>query len=204
MAGLSNKRQAFVEEYLLDFNATQAAIRAGYSEHTAHVQGPRLLGNVSVQVAIQQRLSEKVMKADEVLTRLAEQARANIGDLFKTTEDWVEYPLPTQEVLEAKQEEDDDGNLTWLYKVRRVVLDLDKLKDPKYSHLIKKFTDSPRSGLSVEMYDAQAALVHIGRHHKLFTDNLDVKSDDKELIPADKLIAAMRQAADNGQSDTDQ
>lgn len=48
-----NPRQArFVEEYLIDLNATQAAIRAGYSADSAHVNGPRLLANASVAAAI--------------------------------------------------------------------------------------------------------------------------------------------------------
>ena len=45
---LNAKQEAFVREYLRDGNATQAAIRAGYSKHTAEQQGPRLLGNVGV------------------------------------------------------------------------------------------------------------------------------------------------------------
>ena len=47
------KQQKFCEEYLIDLNATQAAIRAGYSEDTANQQGPRLLVNVGVQAEIQ-------------------------------------------------------------------------------------------------------------------------------------------------------
>lgn len=50
---LSNKQQAFVREYLKDNNATQAAIRAGYSERTAKEQGCRLLTKVHVQAALQ-------------------------------------------------------------------------------------------------------------------------------------------------------
>ena len=46
------KRQVFAKEYLVDRNATQAAIRSGYSEHTAKQQGSRLLTNVDVQVDI--------------------------------------------------------------------------------------------------------------------------------------------------------
>lgn len=49
---LNNRQRRFVEEYLVDLNATQAAIRAGYSEKTADVQGPRLLGNVRIAAAI--------------------------------------------------------------------------------------------------------------------------------------------------------
>ncbi|MEQ1105234.1 terminase small subunit [Acinetobacter ursingii] len=52
MASLTAKQARFVEEYLIDLNATQAAIRAGYSEKTAQEQGSRLLSNVMVSQAI--------------------------------------------------------------------------------------------------------------------------------------------------------
>lgn len=47
-AKLTEKQQRFVEEYLIDLNATQAAIRAGYSAKTADQQGSRMLANVKV------------------------------------------------------------------------------------------------------------------------------------------------------------
>jgi len=50
--GLNDKQQRFVQEYLVDLNATQAAIRAGYSKATAQQQGSRLLLNVVVAEAI--------------------------------------------------------------------------------------------------------------------------------------------------------
>jgi len=74
--GLRKKQQAFVDEYLKCWNAAEAARRAGYSERTARQQGSRLLTNVDIQAAIQERLDELAMGADEVLVRLAEQARA--------------------------------------------------------------------------------------------------------------------------------
>lgn len=49
---LTPKQQSFVENYLLDLNATQAAIRAGYSAKTAEQQGSRLLRNVQVAAAV--------------------------------------------------------------------------------------------------------------------------------------------------------
>ena len=52
-ASLSPKQRRFVAEYLKDCNATQAAIRAGYSAKTAHSAGPRMLGNVGVALEIQ-------------------------------------------------------------------------------------------------------------------------------------------------------
>lgn len=51
---LTEKQKRFVEEYLIDLNATQAAIRAGYSENSAMEQGYQLLQKTSVQHAIQQ------------------------------------------------------------------------------------------------------------------------------------------------------
>jgi len=55
---MTPKQERFVVEYMLDLNATQAAARAGYSAKTAHVQGPRLLGNVGVAAAIQTAQAE--------------------------------------------------------------------------------------------------------------------------------------------------
>ncbi|WP_093231797.1 terminase small subunit [Thermoflavimicrobium dichotomicum] len=56
---LTPKQQRFVEEYLIDLNATQAAIRAGYSKKTAEAIASRLLRNVKVQTAIQQAKKER-------------------------------------------------------------------------------------------------------------------------------------------------
>jgi len=82
MSGLTNKQKAFVEEYLCDFNATRAAERAGYGggDNVLGAQGSRLLKNVKIAKRISARLAESAMSADEVLARLADQARANIAD----------------------------------------------------------------------------------------------------------------------------
>jgi hypothetical protein len=75
---LSPKQARFVSEYLRDQNATQAAIRAGYSEGTAKQQGSRLLTNDAVWGGIQKRLQNVARKADvtaESLTRELEEAR---------------------------------------------------------------------------------------------------------------------------------
>lgn len=86
MPGLTPKQQRFVEEYLVDLNATQAAIRAGYSVRTAEQQGPRLLGNVGVASAIQAAKAERSRRtqidADWVLRQLAAEKAADLADLF--------------------------------------------------------------------------------------------------------------------------
>jgi len=79
---LTPKQQRFVAEYLIDLNATKAAIRAGYSKKTARSQGQRLLTNVDIQKAIQHKMDERVLrlglKADEVLRELSKAAMAPI------------------------------------------------------------------------------------------------------------------------------
>ena len=83
---LSLKQQAFVREYLIDFNATQAAIRAGYSQKTANEQVGRLLVNVGIQAEIQKLTAERHEKleltAERVIQELMQIAFSNIGDYF--------------------------------------------------------------------------------------------------------------------------
>lgn len=71
---LTDKQEKFVLEYLVDLNATQAAIRAGYSEDTAKQQGSRLLTNVDVRAAVnrqQAAAAEKIeLTVSGITTRL--------------------------------------------------------------------------------------------------------------------------------------
>ncbi|MDQ1196697.1 terminase small subunit [Agrobacterium sp. SORGH_AS 787] len=83
---LTPRQQAFVEEYLVDLNASQAAIRAGYSCKTAKVLGSILLKKVQVMEAVEQAKRERSERtqihADWLLSRLAEEALADIADLY--------------------------------------------------------------------------------------------------------------------------
>ena len=96
---LTDKQTRFVQEFLLDLNATQAAIRAGYSPKTAQEQSSRLLSNVMVAEAIRQaqaaRSERTQLKADWVLERLR---------------DVVERCMQAEPVL------DSEGNPTGVYK----------------------------------------------------------------------------------------
>lgn len=62
MNKLTDKQQAFVDEYVFDKNATQAAIRAGYSEKTAYSQWQRLLKKAEVKKAIEEKLKKLAEK----------------------------------------------------------------------------------------------------------------------------------------------
>jgi len=73
---LTDKQEMFCKEYLIDLNATQAAIRAGYSEKTAQEQSSRLLSNVMVKEYIQDLMDKRSEKteinADYVLSTIKE------------------------------------------------------------------------------------------------------------------------------------
>lgn len=84
MSGLTAKQATFVREYLVDLNATQAAIRAGYSEKTACEQASRLLANVKVSEAVQDAMNERAKRveidADYVLSGIKEIVERCKGD----------------------------------------------------------------------------------------------------------------------------
>lgn len=81
---LTQRQKRFCQEYLIDLNATQAAIRAGYSKNRANQTGYKLLTKGDIQqfmtVAMRERAKRTEIKADHVLQRLADVAFANMGD----------------------------------------------------------------------------------------------------------------------------
>lgn len=97
---LTEKQKAFVEEYLVDLNATHAAIRAGYSERTAYSKGNALLRHpeVATEIATAKlaRSERTRVDADWLLARLAAEVEADIADLYddngalKPVKEWPE------------------------------------------------------------------------------------------------------------------
>ena len=83
---LNKKQQIFVEEYLRTWNATRAALFAGYSKKTARTIGSALLTNIDIKQEIETRVSEYAMTTNEILLRLAEIARANYNDIVDIDE----------------------------------------------------------------------------------------------------------------------
>lgn len=86
MAKLTPKQERFIEEYLIDLNATQAAIRAGYSPKTANEQGNRLLANVSVRTCVDKAMAERSRRTgisqDRVIMELARIGFLNPDDVI--------------------------------------------------------------------------------------------------------------------------
>lgn len=80
---LTAKQRRFVEEYTRDFNATQAALRAGYSSDTAGAIGSENLTKPNIAAAVKERMDELSMSADEALLALTEIARGSIEDCIE-------------------------------------------------------------------------------------------------------------------------
>ena len=93
---LSAKRRLFVDEYLVDYNGKQAAIRAGYSETSAETSASRLLRSDKVSGAINERLADQrkrsEIRADNVLSEINNIALFDPRDLF----DSLGNPLPIE------------------------------------------------------------------------------------------------------------
>lgn len=142
---LTTKQQVFIDTYLQGFNATDAAKAAGYAWPTR--EGWRLLHtskNAAVREAISQRLSANAMTADEVLSRLAAQARASIGDFLTVA---------------------DDGS--W-------EIDLAKARDAEKLGLIKTLWVDRNGRVRLELHDQQHALEVLAKYHGLFSDAANV------------------------------
>jgi hypothetical protein len=165
-AKLTDQQQLFVLEYLECWNATEAYLASHpkcHSRGAASVGGATALVNPNIRAAIDARLKEKAMGVDEVLARLAEQGRMSISEFI---------------VESTNTEYDKEGNE--IGTVETVGLNWKAIR--KYGHLIKSIT-STQYGPKIELHDGQAALVHIGKHLKLFTDQVDVTSLGQSVAP---------------------
>lgn len=84
-AALNERQKRFIAEYLIDLNATQAAVRAGYSQKTAYSMGQRLLKKVEIQDEIQkamrQRQERTEINQDYVIEKLKEIAEMSASDM---------------------------------------------------------------------------------------------------------------------------
>ncbi len=125
-AKLTAKQQVFVMEYLNDCNATQAAIRAGYSSRTAYSIGQRLLKNVEVSQAINSAMSER--KNQLIATR--EQRQEFWTAVMTDIEQDMRSRLRASELLaksegdftEKVQVQDTSTNYDITAQIRRVLL----------------------------------------------------------------------------------
>ena len=171
---LTPRQQRFVDEYPIDLNATQAAIRAGYSARTANKIGAQLLAKPLVAQAIQAALAARAarvqVQADDVLRELLRIARVDIREAF-----------------------DDDGNLKAVKDIPEDVaraiagIEVDELFQGRGE-------DREQIGVTrkVKFWDKPRALELLGKHLKLFVDKVEVSADSSF---ADILKAARERSA---------
>jgi phage terminase small subunit len=125
---LSPMQAAFVREYLVDLNATKAAIRAGYSAHTAQEQSSRLLSKViiinAVQKAQQKRTARVEVTADRVLMELSRLAFGDARAIFtannelKSPADWPDELAAAISGVEVVTVSKGEGAVEYVSKVK--------------------------------------------------------------------------------------
>jgi len=159
---LTNKQKRFVSEYFVDFNATQAAIRAGYSKRTAGVIGCENLKKPNISDEIKRFVNNNSMSPDEVILRLTDMARGDLADLMDVTTSGFSIELMTK---------DEAGNLVVNPKTKLIK----KIKQKVTTYIAKKGDQEDREVVEteLELYSAQEALSLLGRIHALFKDRIE-------------------------------
>ncbi|MBS5822419.1 MAG: terminase small subunit [Clostridium argentinense] len=151
MAKLTKKQQQFVEEYLIDLNATQAAIRAGYSVNSARQIADENMSKPYIKEAIEKALAERSRRtginADRIVQELAKIAFLNPTDVINMDEATVKG--------EANR---DDTAAIASVKVKKIPTD-----------------DGDITEREVKTYDKIKALELLGKHIGLFSDKLKVE-----------------------------
>lgn len=159
---MTPKQERFVQEYLIDLNATQAAIRAGYSAKTAEQQGYQLLQNTSVAAAVaagQAKVARKTgITAEMIVAEMAKIGFANMADYMKATaggDPYLDFSALTRDQAAALGEVtvDDfvDGRGENARAVKRV-----------------KF----------KLHDKLSALEKIGKHLGMFREHVSLENPD--------------------------
>lgn len=164
-SNLTLKQKAFCLEYLKDLNATQAAIRAGYSEKTARQQGAQNLSNLNMQRHIQklntQRTKETKVDANFVLSELEKIANSDVKEMF----DENDCMLPLSKIPKYLRKAISSFEVVELYAGRGA--DRQKIGELK----------------KVKLWSKDKALENLGKHLRLFADKVEHSNPDGSLQP---------------------
>ena len=162
---LSEKQKRFVAEYLVDLNATQAAIRAGYSKRTARSQGQRMLTNVDIQDAVQAAMREQQARTgvtqDRVIRELEKIAFADRSAYARVVTvraaDACKRPVQVVELADTEELTDD----------QRAAL---------------AGVEETRNGIKISSYDKLKALELLGRHLGVFDGQAEEDTAGVQII----------------------
>ena len=157
---LTAKQQRFVEEYLVDLNATQAAIRAGYKADNAFQTGAENLRKPNIAKKIQEYMQERSKRtevtADKVLGELAKIGFSDIRGAFdeygnlKRPESWDDKTAAAISSIEVATKNLGDGEVEYIHKIR--------------------------------LWDKKGSLELIGKHLRMFTEKVELSAEPPELV----------------------
>lgn len=178
---LTAKQQRFVDEYLIDLNATQAAIRAGYSQKTARQIGNRMLTNVDIQAAIAKRMGDRSGRVEITQDMvLKELAKIGFSDIRKVVR-WGE--------TQVRMIDSEDGEGEDLVPYHGLALiDSTEIDDSTAGAIAE--VSQTRDGLKVRLHDKKGALVDIGRHLGMFATpgHADLDTELKRIEVENKRL----------------
>lgn len=170
MAKLNDRQKRFCDEYLVDLNATQAAIRAGYTSKYANTNAFKLLQNTAIKEYIQQRQNERSERTeitqDMVLRELAIIAFSNAADYANVVEKQAMAEVEGTMIPLL----DEEGN-PQMYRTVEPVLTADLTEDQKKALAVIK---KGRDGFEIKPYDKVRALELLGKHLGMFTEKVDL------------------------------
>ena len=184
---LTPKQERFVQEYLVDLNATQAAVRARYSAKTAYSMGQRLLKNVEIQNAIQEAVDKRSQRTeitqDWVLEELRKVAATN-GSVYAKV---VTKKYPELVFDEETGEEKQVSRLSQFVEL----IDTDDLTADQKSAI--SGIEQTKYGIKVSTYDKVKALELLGKHLGMFSDK---PQQERQPENSDNLYEAIAKAVD--------
>lgn len=173
-SGLTQKQALFIQEYLLDLNATQAAIRAGYSEDSAYSIGNENLKKPEIRQAIQKAMDLRVQRtqitADRIMVELARIGFGDVRQLFTEAGKLRDISTLPEEVAAAIQSVE--------VVTRNAGKNPDGTTDIEHVHKIR-------------FADKKAALELLGKNIKLFTDKLELTGKDGQPIKTHNVTAEL-------------
>jgi phage terminase small subunit len=167
---LTAKQRLFVREYLVDLNATQAAIRAGYSAHTARQIGSENLLKPYIAAEIERALAER---GGITRTRLVEElAKIAFSDIGKVVT-WG----PEAAVIRARE----NGVAITRMESRITLLDSDEIEDDVRG-AVAEVSQSANGALHVKMHDKIAAIDKLARVLGMYRHKIGT-SDGQQIVP---------------------
>lgn len=183
---LTPKQALFVENYVIDFNATKAALRAGYSAKTAAAIGNENLTKPAIRSALAKRINKNAKKVslegDFVLDRLMSIAAFDIREAVSFRSNVIAMV------------ENEDGDIAPGIVNQVELIDSDKLTD-KAAYNIKGIKQGKDGSLSLQFEDKQGALEKLGRHLGLFKDRMELTGKNGRALMPVKDNLSVREVA---------